>query len=288
MYVIAGVSGNTGSVVAETLLAKGQKVRVLVRDAAKGESWKARGAEVAVASLEDAASLERAFAGAKGVYGLVPPDVAHPDPKGRAAKIVDAFARAIAASKVEHAVFLSSVGAQHATGTGVIETLAAAEKTLRAQQVPVTFVRAAFFLENWASNLPPAEKDGVLPSFEQTDRTFAMVATKDIGLTVANALLEPSSTHRTIELAGPMDLSPNEIAKVAGAIYGRAVKALHVPYAQQAPALVGYGMSPATAELFAGLSRGIDDGTVDWEKTGTTFLRGTTTAETVLRKLAGR
>ncbi len=53
MYVIAGVSGNTGKVVADTLLAQGKKVRVVVRDAQKGEAWKKRGAEVAVAELDD-------------------------------------------------------------------------------------------------------------------------------------------------------------------------------------------------------------------------------------------
>ena len=50
-YVIAGVSGNTGSVAAAALLDAGAKVRVVVRDAAKGAPWKARGAEVAVADL---------------------------------------------------------------------------------------------------------------------------------------------------------------------------------------------------------------------------------------------
>ena len=42
MFVIAGVTGHVGSVVAEKLLAKGQKVRVLVRDAGKGAAWSKR------------------------------------------------------------------------------------------------------------------------------------------------------------------------------------------------------------------------------------------------------
>ena len=42
MYVVAGVSGHTGKVAAETLLAQGKSVRVLVRDPAKGEPWRAR------------------------------------------------------------------------------------------------------------------------------------------------------------------------------------------------------------------------------------------------------
>lgn len=37
MFVISGVSGNTGSIVADALLEQGKKVRVIVRDAKKGE-----------------------------------------------------------------------------------------------------------------------------------------------------------------------------------------------------------------------------------------------------------
>ncbi len=69
MYVVAGVSGNTGKVVAETLLAQKQPVRVIVRSAEKGEEWKARGAEVAVAELDDVAALTR---GARWREGGVP------------------------------------------------------------------------------------------------------------------------------------------------------------------------------------------------------------------------
>lgn len=37
MYAVAGVTGNTGSVVADELLRRGKEVRVIVRNAEKGE-----------------------------------------------------------------------------------------------------------------------------------------------------------------------------------------------------------------------------------------------------------
>ena len=67
MYAIAGVTGHTGKVVAETLQAKGQPIRVVVRDEKKGASWKGRGAEVAVASVDDQAALTGALSGTKAV-----------------------------------------------------------------------------------------------------------------------------------------------------------------------------------------------------------------------------
>lgn len=66
MYVIAGVTGHTGTVVAERLLAKGQAIRVIVREAHKGARWHARGAEIAVASLDDDEAIARALTGARG------------------------------------------------------------------------------------------------------------------------------------------------------------------------------------------------------------------------------
>jgi uncharacterized protein YbjT (DUF2867 family) len=120
MYAIAGVSGNTGSVVADTLLAQGKKVRVIVRDAAKGEAWKARGAEVAVAALEDRAALTKALTGVEGAYLLVPPRMTSNAPLEENAAVIDAMAAAVTAARVPHVVLLSSVAAHHASGTGPI------------------------------------------------------------------------------------------------------------------------------------------------------------------------
>ena len=72
MYAIMGITGQIGGVVARTLLAARQPVRAVVRDADKGQAWADRGCEVALATIEDAASLTTAFRGAEGVFVLVP------------------------------------------------------------------------------------------------------------------------------------------------------------------------------------------------------------------------
>ena len=78
-FVVAGVSGNTGKVVAESLLARGKQVRVVVREEGKAAALRAKGADVAVADLSDAAALGQALAGAEGAYVLVPPTITAPD-----------------------------------------------------------------------------------------------------------------------------------------------------------------------------------------------------------------
>jgi len=57
MYVVTGATGNTGSVVAEKLLAKGEKVRVIGRDAKRLERFAKKGAEPFVADATSADAL---------------------------------------------------------------------------------------------------------------------------------------------------------------------------------------------------------------------------------------
>ena len=94
MFAVAGVSGHTGKVVAETLLARSKPVRVIVRDAPKGEEWKKRGAEVAVADLGDADALTKALRGATGAYLLLPPMMSSTDVRSDNARKVAAIAKA--------------------------------------------------------------------------------------------------------------------------------------------------------------------------------------------------
>src|SRR5262245_8902417 len=109
MFTIFGATGNTGSVVASDLLAKGRKVRVVVRSADKAAALAARGAEVAIGDVLDADSVARALDGAEGAYFLVPPDLSSSDLVGRGRRIVEGFLSALKRHPVKHAVLLSSV-----------------------------------------------------------------------------------------------------------------------------------------------------------------------------------
>src|SRR5271163_3231149 len=73
MYVILGASGNTGSIIANFLLLKGEKVRVVGRDAGRLQRFVDKGAEAFTADLSDAAALTKAFSGARAAYLLLPP-----------------------------------------------------------------------------------------------------------------------------------------------------------------------------------------------------------------------
>jgi uncharacterized protein YbjT (DUF2867 family) len=285
MYVIAGVSGNTGSIVANALLEQGKKVRVIVRDAKKGEPWKARGAEVAIATVDDEAALTKALEGATGAYLLSPPDMAATDFIAQRRASAETIARAVEKSHVKHVVFLSSVGAQHDAGTGPIRTVAYAERALAKTPAKTTFLRASYFLENWAGVLGAAAQ-GTLPTFVPPDLVFPMVTTKDIGLVAAKALLEPpSGKTEIIELAGPRDYSSRDIAAVLSKILGKTVEVQAAPLDAVVPTFKSFGVSEEMAGLYREMYEGIAKGLVVFEGKGTRLVRGNVDAETALRGL---
>src|SRR5690242_3273790 len=107
MVAVIGATGNTGKVVAETLLARGQKVRVIGRDPKRLEPLVRKGAEASIADASDAAALTKAFAGARAVYVMIPPNLASPDVLAYQEKVSYAQAQAIAETGVEYAVLLS-------------------------------------------------------------------------------------------------------------------------------------------------------------------------------------
>jgi NAD(P)H dehydrogenase (quinone) len=280
MYVVAGVSGRTGSIVADTLLRAGKSVRVLVRDAIKAESWRARGAQVAVASLDDDQALERALAGARAAYLLSPQDPTSPDPITAGWRIAHAIARAVDGSALEHLVLLSALGAQHSEGTGIASTLHAAEERLAEARPPITFVRAACFLETWAMSLGGLAA-GTLPCFMRPESPVPFVSVRDVGAVAAAALLEgPRARRDIIALAGPRDYSPREIAAVLSKLVGRPVAAEHAPLEAVVPVFTGFGASAAFAEQVRLLYQAIDEGKLGLQ--GGRVIRGSVEAETVL------
>jgi uncharacterized protein YbjT (DUF2867 family) len=288
MYAIAGVTGHTGSVAAATLLAQGKPVRVIVRDAAKGAAWRARGAEVAVASLDDRAALTAALTGATGAFLLLPPTgtTTSPTPLEDNARLSAALADAIRAAKLPHVVLLSSVGAHHPDGTGPIRALHRAERDLASSGAAVTAIRAAFFQENWGSSLG-ALGQGIVPTFVPSGVRYAQVATQDIGRTAATALVEGGAPGKLqwIELAGPRDYTGTDVAAALARITGKAVTAQDVPLDAVVPTFAGFGVSRAAAELYREMYAGIASGRVAFEGGTTRQVRGTVEVEDTLRTL---
>lgn len=266
MFVVSGATGNTGSVVAQTLIDRGQPVRVIVRSDEKGARWKAKGAEVAVADFMDKDAMSKALEGASGAYFLLPPDLANEDFIGASRNRADAIVAASIAARLPHAVLLSSVGAQHGDRVGPISTIARLEKSFLAAAIPLTAVRPGYFLENIREVLPAVLQDGVYPSMIlPLDFRIDMVASDDIARTVAEALINPPTVaHRVIELKGAGRYSAQDIAAALSKSLNRDIAAVAVPREGWVDALRQGGLSLQSAESLAEMHENINNGRIDF------------------------
>src|SRR5437868_9843106 len=106
MYVILGASGNTGSIIAHSLLSKGKKVRVVGRDAGRLQGFVRQGAEAFTGDVSDAAALTKAFSGAHAAYLMLPPITSREDQE----RETQAIAHAVTDSGLRRVVHLCSYG----------------------------------------------------------------------------------------------------------------------------------------------------------------------------------
>jgi len=264
--VVAGVTGRVGSVVAQRLLERGHSLRVIVRDAARGEALRAR-AELAVGRLDDADFLGGALAGADGAFLLLPSDYPEREVYGRQKRLAEAMGRAVLASRVAHVTLLSSVGAQHPSGTGPVQGLFQAENHLRAASVPRTFVRAGSFMDDLAGVLAAARDSGIYPSFLPPEVRAPWVAARDVGELAAAALEDPPRTavpEHIYDLAGPRDYTPADIAAALGQLFGRDVKPVDIPPGAARVALEQSGLPPHLAEMLADMYAGAAKGLLNF------------------------
>ena len=283
MYAITGITGQIGGAVGRTLLAAGQPVRAVVRDVEKGKSWTERGCDVALATIEDAASLTAAFRGAEGVFVLVPPNF-DPQPGFPEAQAIAARLRsALENARPARVVYLSTIGAQ-ANQANLLRQHTIIERSLSDLSVPITFLRPAWFMENCRWDVASAREKGAIPSLLQPlDKPVSMVATADIGKLAAALLQEPWSGHRVVELEGPRRVTPDEIAATFTKVLGRPVRAQIVPRDSWEGLFSSQGMKNPLPRIQ--MLDGFNEGWIEFERGEAGSQKGTTSLESVLRSL---
>ena len=288
MITVMGASGNTGRLVAEGLLARGEKVRVMGRDAGRLAPLVARGAEAAVGDAADAGFLARAFAGAETAYTLIPPDLRAPDFRAHQDRVGEATAQALRQTGVKRVVFLSSVGADLPSGTGPIVGLHLQEERLRKLGVATLLLRPGYFFENLHASLPIIRHQGVNGGAIAPDVKMAMIATRDIGAAAVAAIAARDFTGVEVRnLLGPRDLSMAEATRILGAAIGKPDLAyVQFPYDAFAGALVQAGLTPDMAGLYAEMSRAFNDGIVKVVGGRTPASTTPTTFESFAKELA--
>ena len=254
MYVILGASGNTGSVVAETLLKKREKVRVVGRDKERLAPFVEQGAEEFLADASDSLALTKAFQGARAVYAMIPPY------EGR---VVDPIVRALDAARVTHVVALSSFGADKESKTGPLVGLHQLEA--RMNGIPglnALHLRAGYFMENMLPQVGIIKNMGNMAGPVRADLPIPMIATRDVGVAAADALARLQfSGKQTRELLGQRDITYREAAQIIGAAIGNPNLAYtQLPDVQVIPALMQIGLSRNMAEQLHEMVESLNNG----------------------------
>jgi len=259
MYVILGASGNTGSIIADFLLSKGKKVRVVGRDAERLRRFVRQGAEAFTGDVSDAAALTKAFTGARAAYLLLPPITSREDQERES----DAIAKAMTESGLPYAVHLSSYGAHVPEGTGPVTGLHSSEQKLNAVGgLHVLHLRAAYFMENNLAAISMIQEMGIFGHALLPDLKLPMMATRDVGNYAARRLLDLDfSGKQTRELLGERDLSMAEATAIIARGIGKPdLRYEQFPYDRVQQVLEQMGMPPKKAAVYIEMFKAINAG----------------------------
>lgn len=254
MYVITGATGNTGSVVADTLLAQGEKVRVIGRAPDRLERFTKKGAEAAIVDIADPdpGDLTKAFSGATAVYLMIPPDPRSSDVLSYQAVVAKTIVSAVQTAAVSHAVVLSSIGADKPDKTGPVLGLRRLEEELnRVGGLNALYIRAGYFMENILPQVNVIKNFGMIAGPLRADLKLPMIAARDIGEYAAHAMAKRDFRGKQArELLGQRDVNYEEVARVIGTTVGNPNLAYRqMPAMQLKPALMAMGMSANFIDL---------------------------------------
>jgi uncharacterized protein YbjT (DUF2867 family) len=230
LILVTGATGNQGGAVARELLRHGHRVRAMTRKPS-GEQARALaslGAELVAADLDDAKSLEKAVAGAWGVFSLQntwEAGVQREEAQGK--RLAEVAKR----GGVQHFVYTSVGSANRNTQVPHFENKWQVETTIRRLNFPShTILRPVFFMENWASAwFKPGLDTGKLMIALKPETSLQMVAVHDVGRFGVMAFENHEvMNRRELDLAGDALTMP-QVAKVMSELAGRKIDFTPVP-----------------------------------------------------------
>jgi uncharacterized protein YbjT (DUF2867 family) len=286
MFAITGATGQVGGALAEQLLAAGQPVRAIVRDARRGDPWRERGCDVAVVpDASDAAALASAIEDARGAFLMIPPNY-DPEPGfPDTHRIASAFAEALEKSRPKCAVFLSTIGAQ-VERFNLLNNGGIVERRLRCSPVPMAFLRPAWFLENAAWDVSAALEGRIESYLQPLDHAIDMVAVRDIGAIAAELLQEQWQGTRIVELKGPAKVSARDIANAFGRALDRTVETEILPRDSWEERFRAAGMQHPEARI--AMLDGFNQDWIDFERDCCEQRTASTSLDDVIGRLVAR
>lgn len=251
MFIIIGATGHVGSAAAKALLEDGEAVTAVTRDASHAAPLKALGASIAVADVYDVQAMRNIMRTGKRLFLLNPPASPDSDTDKTEKDTVRHLLAAIEGSGLEKIVAESTYGAQPGDEIGDLNTLFALEQGLKAQPIPYSIIRAAYYFSNWDQMIAPARDEGVLPTMYPADMELPMVAPDDLGRVAARLLAEPVDQTGIYYVEGPTRYSSRDVAEAFAKALAIPVEPLVTPRDQWEAGYRKLGFSNAAARSYA-------------------------------------
>ena len=212
--LLIGATGRIGRPLVSMLRKRGARIRVLLRDPARGAFG--GDVEVAMGDLDDPASLLRALDGARSLYLA----------SGVGAQLVEQHARAVTAAHaagVEHVVRVSTEGVEADGDMLLARWHRDGEAALEASGLAWTHLRPCNFMHNMLSFATGISARSEMRAPFGAGR-MTLVDVDDIAAVAAAALLSPAHRNKAYKITGAEWLSYDEIAQAIAAAIGQPVR----------------------------------------------------------------
>lgn len=255
-FLVVGATGNTGSLVAASLLSRGESVRCLVRSEEKGKALREAGAEIVVADLESPESLASAFEGIDTVFLLT---TVSPMAAEHALNGIDA-ARSAGVSHVVRYTGALDVGDLKLESN---EQHLRVDTALAASGLPFTIVRPQHFTQNLLMHAPTIASDSViyLP-FGAAQVGFVDV--RDVADVVVQVMVSGDHLGETLTITGPKSISITEAAEAISNAIGKKVSYVDVPPEAASEGMLSAGMDRWLVDEFVSYFKAFSVGACDF------------------------
>jgi uncharacterized protein YbjT (DUF2867 family) len=262
MIVITAPTGNIGHHVVQELLAAGEKLRLVLRDATKLPEGVRSQVEVVEGSHGDAAVVDRAFADADAVFWLAPPDATRTLEQA----YVD-FARPAATvirrHGVKRVVSITALG----RGTpwqdraGLVTASIRMDDLLMQTGVAFRGLAMPSFMDNVVRQAGSIKQNGLFFSPIAPGMKAPTAATRDMGAVAARLLADGTWTGQAeVPVLGPEDLSFDDMMAIASDVLGRTVRYQHITLDALKAQMLSGGMSESFAQGYVDMMRAKDEG----------------------------
>lgn len=225
MILITTPTGNTGSLILQQLIDKGEKVRIFVRNPEKIPADILEKTEVAKGSLLNESEFTEALQGCDTLYFCVPQSNTQEDVNAYYENFAHVASDAIRNAGTKRVVFLSSGGKGSNLQAGLITALHKAEDIINHSGASVRALRCSVFYESILYQTASLRKSGMFFLPIDGDYKMPQVAVKDIASKAVEFLIDKTWTGvEGYAVHGPEYVSYNDIAVQLSELTGKPIR----------------------------------------------------------------